>query len=150
MPVLFKLIDVRILPLSKDRQHKSWKQLAEQISNFGSLETTSSTPAFEKDKESLSNLFGVFSSSSLSRYLSRKVEWRILIKAIEDNANCSLNTGTKHCDGSILEKQADGKSSVQNSWRKSYTITDMLTAIRRRLKIAKRKKPGSTYGMKRR
>ena len=45
-------------------------------------------------------------------------------------------------------KQADGKSSVQNSlWReKLYTITDMLTAIRRRLKIAKKENAYSTYG----
>ena len=59
-------------------------------------------------------------------------------KAIEDTL-IALNTGVLRTrDGSIL-KQADGKSSVQNSlWReKLYTITDMLTAIRRRLKIAK-------------
>ena len=63
-------------------------------------------------------------------------------KAIEDTL-IALNTGVLRTrDGSIL-KQADGKSSVQNSlWReKLYTITDMLTAIRRRLKIAKRKTP---------
>ena len=55
--------------------------------------------------------------------------------------------GVRTRDGSIL-KQADGKSSVQNSlWReKLYTITDMLTAIRRRLKIAKKEKAYSTYG----
>ena len=56
-------------------------------------------------------------------------------KAIEDTL-IALNTGVLRTrDGSIL-KQADGKSSVQNSlWReKLYTITDMLTAIRRRLK----------------
>lgn len=63
-------------------------------------------------------------------------------KAIEDTL-IALNTGVLRTrDGSIL-KQADGKSSVQNSlWReKLYTITDMLTAIRRRLKIAKKEKP---------
>ena len=68
-------------------------------------------------------------------------------KAIEDTL-IALNTGVLRTrDGSIL-KQADGKSSVQNSlWReKLYTITDMLTAIRRRLKIAKKENAYSTYG----
>ena len=68
-------------------------------------------------------------------------------KAIEDTL-IALNTGVLRTrDGSIL-KQADGKSSIQNSlWReKLYTIADMLTAIRRRLKIAKKEKAYSTYG----
>ena len=50
-------------------------------------------------------------------------------------------------NGSII-KQADGKSSVQNQlWReKLSTIADLLTAIRRRLKVAKEEHTYSTYG----
>lgn len=68
-------------------------------------------------------------------------------RAIEDTL-IALNTGVLRTrDGSII-KQADGKSSVQNQlWReKLYTIADMLTAIRRRLKIAKEEHAYSIYG----
>ena len=58
-------------------------------------------------------------------------------QAIEDTI-IALNTGILRTrNGSIL-KQSTGKSAIQNPiWReKLNTITDMLTSIRRRLKIA--------------
>lgn len=59
-------------------------------------------------------------------------------KAIEDTI-ITLNTGVLRTrDGDII-KQEEGKSFVRNSeWReKLYNVVDILTAIRRRLMIAK-------------
>lgn len=68
-------------------------------------------------------------------------------KAIEDTI-IALNTGILRTrDGSILRK-SEGKSSVNNDeWReKLNVIGDMLSALRRRLKIAKAAGAYSTYG----
>ena len=135
---------------SKSRYPKellqSWKQLAEQTAIL-EVETTSSTPAFEKDKELVQFYLECFDRPAFQDDIYQEGRMEDFDKAIEDTL-IALNTGVLRTrDGSIL-KQADGKSSIQNSlWReKLYTITDMLTAIRRRLKIAKKEKAYSTYG----
>lgn len=68
-------------------------------------------------------------------------------KAIEDTI-IALNTGVLRTrDGSILKK-SDGKSTITNlAWREKIdTICDMLVALRKRLKIAKKEGTYSTYG----
>ena len=67
-------------------------------------------------------------------------------KAIEDTI--ALNTGILRTrDGNILRK-SEGKSAISNDeWReKLNVIGDMLSALRRRLKIAKAAGAYSTYG----
>ena len=140
-----KLIDTDITRYPKELL-QSWKQLAEQTAIL-EVETTSSTPAFEKDKELVQFYLECFDRPAFQDDIYQEGRMEDFDKAIEDTL-IALNTGVLRTrDGSIL-KQADGKSSVQNSlWReKLYTITDMLTAIRRRLKIAKKEKAYSTYG----
>lgn len=68
-------------------------------------------------------------------------------KAIEDTI-IALNTGILRTrDGNILRK-SEGKSAISNDeWReKLNVIGDMLSALRRRLKIAKAAGAYSTYG----
>ena len=140
-----KLIDTDITRYPKELL-QSWKQLAEQTAIL-EVETTSSTPAFEKDKELVQFYLECFDRPAFQDDIYQEGRMEDFDKAIEDTL-IALNTGVLRTrDGSIL-KQADGKSSVQNSlWReKLYTITDMLTAIRRRLKIAQKEKAYSTYG----
>lgn len=140
-----KLIDTDITRYPKELL-QSWKQLAEQTAIL-EVETTSSTPAFEKDKELVQFYLECFDRPAFQDDIYQEGRMEDFDKAIEDTL-IALNTGVLRTrDGSIL-KQADGKSSIQNSlWReKLYTITDMLTAIRRRLKIAKKEKAYSTYG----
>ena len=101
----------------------------------------------KKDKELVQFYLECFDRPAFQDDIYQEGRMEDFDKAIEDTL-IALNTGVLRTrDGSIL-KQADGKSSVQNSlWReKLYTITDMLTAIRRRLKIAKKEKAYSTYG----
>ena len=104
-------------------------------------------PLPEKDKELVQFYLECFDRPAFQDDIYQEGRMEDFDKAIEDTL-IALNTGVLRTrDGSIL-KQADGKSSIQNSlWReKLYTITDMLTAIRRRLKIAKKEKAYSTYG----
>ena len=68
-------------------------------------------------------------------------------KAIEDTI-IALNTGVLRTrDGSILKK-SEGKSTIASPvWREKLdTICDMLVALRKRLKIAKKEGAYSTYG----
>ena len=68
-------------------------------------------------------------------------------KAIEDTI-IALNTGVLGTrDGSILRK-SEGKSTIASPvWREKLdTICDMLVALRKRLKIAKKEGAYSTYG----
>ena len=120
-----KLIDTDITRYPKELL-QSWKQLAEQTAIL-EVETTSSTPAFEKDKELVQFYLECFDRPAFQDDIYQEGRMEDFDKAIEDTL-IALNTGVLRTrDGSIL-KQADGKSSVQNSlWReKLYTITDML------------------------
>lgn len=68
-------------------------------------------------------------------------------QAIEDTI-IALNTGILRTRDGMIIKQLEGKSAIINhSWReKLNTITDMLVALRKRLKIAKEENLYSTYG----
>ena len=125
-----KLIDTDITRYPKELL-QSWKQLAEQTAIL-EVETTSSTPAFEKDKELVQFYLECFDRPAFQDDIYQEGRMEDFDKAIEDTL-IALNTGVLRTrDGSIL-KQADGKSSVQNSlWReKLYTITDMLFLLYR-------------------
>lgn len=115
-----KLIDTDITRYPKELL-QSWKQLAEQTAIL-EVETTSSTPAFEKDKELVQFYLECFDRPAFQDDIYQEGRMEDFDKAIEDTL-IALNTGVLRTrDGSIL-KQADGKSSVQNSlWReKLYT-----------------------------
>ena len=73
-----KLIDTDITRYPKELL-QSWKQLAEQTAIL-EVETTSSTPAFEKDKE-LVQFYLIVQPFKMT--FIKKVEWRILIKRLK-------------------------------------------------------------------
>lgn len=76
-----KLIDTDITRYPKELL-QSWKQLAEQTAIL-EVETTSSTPAFEKIK-SLSNfIWSALIVQPFKMTFIKKVEWRILIKRLK-------------------------------------------------------------------
>ena len=107
-----KLIDTDITRYPKELL-QSWKQLAEQTAIL-EVETTSSTPAFEKDKELVQFYLECFDRPAFQDDIYQEGRMEDFDKAIEDTL-IALNTGVLRTrDGSIL-KQADGKSSVQNS-----------------------------------
>lgn len=108
---------------------QSWKQLAEQTAIL-EVETTSSTPAFEKDKELVQFYLECFDRPAFQDDIYQEGRMEDFDKAIEDTL-IALNTGVLRTrDGSIL-KQADGKSSIQNSlWReKLYALMEQEVAV---------------------
>ena len=140
-----KLIDTDTTRYSK-AVLLEWKKAAE-LSALSEIEKISPIQSMEEDKAIIKFFVQCFDRPAFQDDIYQEGRMEDFDKAIEDTL-IALNTGVLRTrDGSIL-KQADGKSSVQNSlWReKLYTITDMLTAIRRRLKIAKKEKAYSTYG----
>ena len=140
-----KLIDTDTTRYSK-AVLLEWKKAAE-LSALSEIEKISPIQSMEEDKAIIKFFVQCFDRPAFQDDIYQEGRMEDFDKAIEDTL-IALNTGVLRTrDGSIL-KQADGKSSVQNSlWReKLYTITDMLTAIRRRLKIAQKEKAYSTYG----
>ena len=125
---------------------QSWKQLAEQTAIL-EVETISTTNSFEQDKELIKFYIQCFDRPAFQDDIHQEGRMEDFDKAIEDTL-IALNTGVLRTRNGAILKQTDGKSSIQNSlWReKLYTIADMLTAIRRRLKIAKGENAYSLYG----
>jgi hypothetical protein len=68
-------------------------------------------------------------------------------QAIEDTI-IALNTGVLRTRDGMIIKQSEGKSAIINqAWREKLdTITDMLVALRKRLRIAKGENLYSAYG----
>ena len=140
-----KLIDTDINRYPREML-QNWKKSAEQAA-IEEVETTSTTPTFEKDKELILFYLECFDRPAFQDDIYQEGRMEDFDKAIEDTL-IALNTGVLRTrDGSML-KRAEGKSAIQNSiWRKKLdTIDDMLTAIRRRLKTAKEQETYSTYG----
>lgn len=140
-----KLIDTDTSRYPKELL-QSWKQLAEQTAIL-EVETASPAQSFEQDKDLIKFYVQCFDRPAFQDDIHQEGRMEDFDKAIEDTL-IALNTGVLRTrDGSII-KQADGKSSVQNQlWReKLSTIADLLTAIRRRLKVAKEEHTYSTYG----
>ena len=140
-----KLIDTDTTRYSK-AVLLEWKKAAE-LSALSEIEKISPIQSMEEDKAIIKFFVQCFDRPAFQDDIYQEGRMEDFDKAIEDTL-IALNTGVLRTRDGFILKQADGKSSVQNSlWReKLYTITDMLTAIRRRLKIAKKEKAYSTYG----
>ena len=87
-----KLIDTDITRYPKELL-QSWKQLAEQTAIL-EVETTSSTPAFEKDKELVQFYLESFDRPAFQDDIYQEGRMEDFDKAIEDTLNClGINRG---------------------------------------------------------
>ena len=122
-----------------------WKQLAEQNAIL-EVEAVSPELSSNQDMEMIKFYVQCFDRPAFQDDIYQEGRMEDFDKAIEDTL-IALNTGVLRTrDGAII-KQAEGKSFIKNAvWReKLYTIADMLTAIRRRLKVAKEEQAYSSY-----
>lgn len=130
-----KLIDGDDLRYTVDLLHR-WKRLSEEATVL-ELETLSPAQNTEQDKALIKFYVQCFDRPAFQNDIRQEGHMEDFDKAIEDTI-IALNTGVLRTrDGDII-KQAEGKAFVQNpEWReKLYNVVDILTAIRRRLKIA--------------
>lgn len=130
-----KLIDSDDLRYTVDLLHK-WKRLSEEATIL-ELETLSPVQNTEQDKALIKFYVQCFDRPAFRDDICQEGRMEDFDRAIEDTI-IALNTGVLRTrDGDII-KQAEGKTFVQNlEWReKLYNVVDILTAIRRRLKIA--------------
>lgn len=130
-----KLIDSDDLRYTVDLLHK-WKRLSEEATIL-ELETLSPAQNTEQDKALIKFYVQCFDRPAFRDDIRQEGRMEDFDKAIEDTI-IALNTGVLRTrDGDII-KQTEGKAFVQNSeWReKLYNVVDILTAIRRRLKVA--------------
>lgn len=130
-----KLIDSDDLRYTVDLLHK-WKRLSEEAAVL-ELETLSPAQNTEQDKALIKFYVQCFDRPAFRDDIRHEGHMEDFDKAIEDTI-IALNTGVLRTrDGDII-KQAEGKAFVQNpEWReKLCNVVDILTAIRRRLKIA--------------
>ena len=139
-----KLIDSDDLRYTVDLLHK-WKRLSEEATIL-ELETLSPMQSTEQDKTLIKFYVQCFDRPAFRDDIRQEGRMEDFDRAIEDTI-IALNTGVfRTRDGDII-KQAEGKAFVQNSeWReKLYNVVDILTAIRRRLKVAERDHVYSFY-----
>ena len=139
-----KLIDSDVQRYTVDIL-KKWKEISEQMAVL-ELETGKES-GLTTDREIIKFLVYCFDRPAFRDPISQEGRMEDFDKALEDTI-IALNTGILRTrDGSILRK-SEGKSSVNNEeWReKLNVIGDMLSALRRRLKIAKAAGAYSTYG----
>lgn len=130
-----KLIDSDTVRFTKENL-LSWKKQAEELAIL-EVEMASPVQSFEQDKDFIKFLVQCFDRPAFRDDVSVEGSMEDFDRAIEDTL-IALNTGVLRTrDGSIL-KQSEGKAMVQNPlwYEKLNTIADMLTSIRRRLKIA--------------
>ena len=139
-----KLIDSDDLRYTVDLLHK-WKRLSEEATIL-ELETLSPAQNTEQDKTLIRFYVKCFDRPAFRDDIRQEGRMEDFDRAIEDTI-IALNTGVLRTrDGDII-KQAEGKAFVQNpEWReKLYNVVDILTAIRRRLKVAERDNAYSFY-----
>lgn len=139
-----KLIDSDDLRYTVDLLHK-WKRLSEEATIL-ELETLSPAQNIEQDKTLIRFYVQCFDRPAFRDDIRQEGRMEDFDRAIEDTI-IALNTGVLRTrDGDII-KQAEGKAFVQNpEWReKLYNVVDILTAIRRRLKVAERDNAYSFY-----
>lgn len=132
-----KLIDSDVSRYSVDKLNR-WKSNAEEATIL-ELEEASPVQSPVQDVELIKFYAQCLDRSAFRDQISQEGCMEDFDKAIE-NTIIAFNTGILRTrDGDIL-KQAEGKAAVQNpEWRdKLFTIVDILTAIRRRLKIAEK------------
>ena len=139
-----KLIDSDVQRYSTDKL-KKWKEISEQMAVL-ELET-GTEGEFTTDREIIKFFLCCFDRSAFRDPICQEGRMEDFDKVIEDTI-IALNTGILRTrDGKILRK-SEGKSAISNDeWReKLNVIGDMLSALRRRLKIAKAAGAYSTYG----
>mgnify|MGYP001286412055 CR=1 FL=1 len=123
-----------------------WKENAERLA-IAELQSASSISIDNKDKERLRFFVQCFDRPAFQDRISQEGRMEDFDQAIEDTI-IALNTGILRTRDGMIIKQSEGKSTIINHvWReKLNTITDMLVALRKRLKIAKAENLYSTYG----
>lgn len=122
-----------------------WKENAERLAI---VELQSASPVcIDKDKELLRFFVQCFDRPAFQDRISQEGRMEDFDQAIEDTI-IALNTGVLRTRDGMIIKRSEGKSTIaNNTWRyKLNTITDMLVALRKRLKIAKAENLYSTYG----
>ena len=139
-----KLIDSDEMRYTVDKL-KKWKDISEQLAVLELEDAT--VGKNDKDIELIRFYVQCFDRPAFRDRICMEGRMEDFDKAIEDTI-IALNTGVLRTrDGSIL-KRAEGKSVIVNSeWREKFnTIYDMLVALRKRLRIAKKEGAYSTYG----
>lgn len=132
-----KLIDSDISRYTVDKLNR-WKSNAEEATIL-EMEETSHELSSKQDIELIQFYVQCLDRPAFQDQISQEGCMEDFDKAIESTI-IAFNTGILRTrDGDIL-KQAEGKSVIQNSdWRdKLFAIVEIMTAIRRRLKIAKK------------
>lgn len=141
-----KLIDSDISTYTKELLF-TWKNIAEQ---YAMVEVQSNVPPknFYEDKEMIMFFVQCFERPAFQDDIHQEGHMEDFDRALEDTI-IALNTGILRTRDGELLKQCGGKSAVKNPlWREKLdTISDMLSSMRRRLKIAKDDKLYSQYGM---
>lgn len=140
-----KLIDTDTIIYTKDKL-LTWKNVSEELT-YLELGTISPSATFEEDKNIIKFFATCFDRPAFKDDIRQEGRMEDFDKAIEDTL-IALNTGVLRTrDGEIL-KQSFGKVAIQNnSWReKLEAISELLSSIRRRLKIAKRDKAYTRNG----
>lgn len=139
-----KLIDDDVIRYHVDLL-RIWKENAERIA-IAELQSTSPVNTDNKDKELLRFFVQCFDRPVFQDRINQEGRMEDFNQAIEDTI-IAMNTGVLRTRDGMILKQSEGKSSIINhSWReKLNTITDMLVALRKRLKIAKAENLYSTY-----
>lgn len=139
----------KLIDSDKDRytieKLKKWKEISEQMAVLDLEEGT--TKATNKDKEVIRFFIQCFDRAAFQDEICQEGRMEDFDKAIEDTI-IALNTGILRTrDGNILKK-SEGKSYLTNEeWREKLDIiSDMLVALRRRLKIARETGAYSIYG----
>lgn len=139
-----KLIDSDEMRYTIDKL-KKWKDISEQLAVLELEDAT--VGKNDKDIELIRFYVQCFDRPAFRDRICMEGRMEDFDKAIEDTI-IALNTGVLRTrDGSIL-KRAEGKSVIVNpEWREKFdTIYDMLVALRKRLRIAKKEGAYSTYG----
>lgn len=123
-----------------------WKENAERLA-IAELQSSSPVSTDNTDKELLCFFVQCFDRPAFQDRISQEGRMEDFDQAIEDTI-IALNTGVLRTRDGMIIKRSDGKSAIINyAWReKLNTITDMLVALRKRLKVAKDENLYSTYG----
>lgn len=130
-----KLIDTDEARYTVELLHK-WKEISEEAALL-ELETLLPTEYSGQDKELIEFYVQCFDRPAFRDDIYQEGSMEDFDRALEDTI-IALNTGVLRTrDGNVI-KTAEGKAFIQNiEWReKLYNVVDILTSMRRRLKIA--------------
>lgn len=139
-----KLIDDDVIRYTVELLY-IWKEIAERLA-IAELQSFSPV-GIDKDKEILRFFVQCFDRPAFQHQINQEGCMENFDQAIEDTI-IALNTGVLRTRDGMIIKQSEGKSAVVNQkWRERLnTVTDMLVALRKRLKIAKDENLYSIHG----